>query len=196
MKRLLCTLFLGLTAILPAESAEPSDETMAAITKLREDLVDCFNKGDIDRLLSNLDPDVIVTWQNGEVCHGPDAVRAYYNRMMTGDKRVVRSIDSKPEVLGRQVHGDWAVSWGNLHEHFVLMDGSDLPFNSVFTATTVRHGDRWFVTAFHASVNAFDNPVLGLAVHKIALWCGAGGSLAGFAVGLVLGRFVFRRKSA
>ncbi len=176
----------------PANAAEAT----AAITRLREGLVSSFTKGDIDGLLAHLDPEVVVTWQNGEICRGPGAVRAFYARMMTGEQRVVREIKSEPEVLGRQVSGDWAVSWGNLHDHFVLTDGSDLPFNSVFTATIAKRGDRWLVTAFHTSVSAFENPVLALATRKTALWLGLGGSAAGLLLGVVGTRLLARKKTA
>jgi len=198
MKILITLLFLALAipgfCQLPAP-ANP-DEVTAAIAKLREGLVGSFKKGDIDGLLTHLDADVVVTWQNGEVCRGPEAVRAFYARMMTGEKRVVREIKSEPEVLGRQVHGDWAVSWGNLHDHFVLTDGSDLPFNSVFTATIAKRGDRWLVTAFHTSIGAFDNPVLSLATRKTALWLGLGGGAAGLLFGLILARAFARKKKS
>ncbi len=137
----------------------------------------------------------MVTWQNGEVCQGPQAVRAFYDRMMTGDKRVVREIKSEPEVLGRHVYDNWAVSWGNLHDHFILTDGSDLPFNSVFTATIAKRGDRWLVTSFHASVSVFDNPVLALATRKSALWLGLGGAAAGLLLGFAGARLVARKKA-
>jgi ketosteroid isomerase-like protein len=186
VKTLLVWLLLALS--LPAFGQAPppvaaSEEATAAITKLRDGLITSFKKSDINGLLEHLDSEVVVTWQNGEVCQGRDAVRGFYQRMMTGDQRVVREIKSEPEVQGRHNHGDWAVSWGNLHDHFVLNDGSDLPLNSVFTATIARKGDRWLVTAFHASVNTFDNPVLQLATHKTGLWLG----LAGVAIGLLLG---------
>src|SRR4051794_22074605 len=106
-----------------------------AIAHLREGLIDSFNKADVDRLLTYLDTNAVVTWQNGEVCHGPEAVRAYYNKMMQGEHRIVHHIKSEPEILGRHVYDDWAVSWGNLHDRITLMDGSELPFNTLFTAT-------------------------------------------------------------
>ena len=176
-------------------SATNTDEATAAIAQLREGLVTTFTKGDIDGLLTHLGPDVVVTWQNGEICRGPEAVRAFYARMMTGDKRVEHEIKSAPEVLGRHANGDWAVSWGNLHDHFVLTDGSDLPFNSVFTATIAKRGDRWLVTAFHTSVNAFDNPALTLATHKATLWFGLGGGAAGLLLGVVGARLLGRKRN-
>lgn len=198
MKTHLAVLFLTLTLPGMAQTPAPVDasDATAAITQLREGLVAAFRKGDIDGLLTYLDPDVVVTWQNAEVCRGPDAVRAFYDRMMTGENRIVREIASDPKVIDRQVNGDWAVSWGNLQDHFILNDGSDLPFDSVFTATIAKRGDRWLVTAFHASINAFDNPVLALATRKTALWAGLGAGLAGALLGFLVARILARKKRA
>jgi ketosteroid isomerase-like protein len=196
MNKLIICLFLALAIPVMGQAPAKTDEATAAITQLREGLITSFNKGDIDGLLSYLDPDVVVTWQNGEVCRGPEAVRAFYQRMMSGDNRVVRDMKCEPEVVGRHVYGDWAVSWGNLHDHFVLNDGSDLPFNSVFTATIAKRGDRWFVVAFHTSVSAFQNPVLSLAERRVGLWLGLGGAAAGLLLGLAVSRvFAAKRRS-
>ena len=185
------------TVTLWSASAPPaaSVDASTAITALREGLIDSFVKADIDRLLTFLDPDVVVTWQNAEVCRGPDAVRAYYNRMMTGPERVVREVKAAPEVVGRHVYDDWAISWGNLHDHFVLTDGSNLPFNTVFTATIAKRGDRWLVRGFHASVNAFDNPVLRLAITKTVWRVGLATLALGVLIGYILTR-MFRRRTA
>lgn len=162
--------------------ASPSSRAAAeepGLDALRAGVIDSFVKGDIDRLLTFLDPEVVVTWQNAEVCRGPAEVRAYYDRMMKGDRPVVRSVTADPKVLGRRLGSDWSVSWGNLNDHFILSDGTDLPFNSVFTITAAKRGDRWLLTGYHASVNAFDNPVLALATRKVALWAALGGAVAG-----------------
>ena len=189
--RFLAALILCSVPVSAQPTAAPpsaSVDAIAAITTLREGLVDSFVKADIDRLLTFLDPDVVVTWQNAEVCRGPEAVRAYYQRMMTGPDRVVREVRAEPEILGRHVYGDWAISWGNLHDRFVLTDGADLPFNTVFTATIARRGDRWLVRGFHASVNAFNNPVLGVAIKKTAWRVGLGALAMGLLLGFVLAR--------
>ena len=181
MKRFLPLVFAALAAVGSSfAQTTPADET--GLNELRTGLIDSFSKADIDRMLTYLAPDVVVTWQNGEVSQGPGEVRAYYNKMMKGDKPIVKEVRANPEVLGRHLYGDWAVSWGNLHDYFLLQDGSDLPFNSAFTITTAKRGDRWLVTGYHASVSPFSNPVLSLATRKITLWAG----LAGVIVGIVL----------
>ena len=35
---------------------------------------------------------MVVTWQNGEVSHGTAGVRAYYDKMMKGDRPVVKQV--------------------------------------------------------------------------------------------------------
>lgn len=170
-------------------------DATVAIGELRTELIDSFNAGDLPRLLSHLDPDVVITWQNGEVCRGPEQVRAYYDRMMNGANRVVTSVHSDPKVTDRHVYGDWAVSWGELNDHFILTDGSDLQMNSKFTATIVRHEGVWRVASFHLSVNAFDNSIMKLATRKTAMWVGGLALVGGLLVGLLAGR-MSRRKRA
>lgn len=178
------------------ESPKSDGEATAAITQLREGLLTSVKKGDIDSLLTYLDPQVIVTWQNGEVCRGPAEVRAFYNRMMNGPKRVVQEIQSDPEVIGRRVYGDWAVAWGNLHDQIVLSNGAELPFNSVFTATIAKRGDRWLVVAFHTSINAFDDPVPSPRAGRMAEWVGAAGLFGGLVFGFMATRLFPRKKAA
>jgi hypothetical protein len=175
-----------------AQTNLSASEVDQAITHLREGLIDSFNKGDIDRLLTFLDTNAVVTWQNGEVCEGAAAVKAYYDKMMKGDHPLVSKVSSEPKILGRHIQDDWAVSWGELNDHFILTDGRDLPLNSHFTATIAKRVDGWKVSAFHASVNAFTNPITANAVKKIALIAGIGGIITGVIVGLVIAS-IFRR---
>jgi ketosteroid isomerase-like protein len=175
-----------------ASVTEP--DPTAAITALRNELIDSCNKGDLPRLLSHLDDDVVVTWQNGEVCRGPAAVKAYYDKMMTGPNKIVAAIHADPKVIGRHVYGDWAVSWGEMNDHFTLTDGRDLPLNSRFTSTIARRGDAWKVTSFHVSVNAFDNPILGYAARKGATWAGVIAGVVGLLVGVLAGWVLARRR--
>ena len=177
----------------PAAAPVTTDDPTQAIAQLRQGLIDSFNKGDLNTLLSHLDPDVVITWQNAEVCRGPEAVRAYYNKMMTGPDRRVEKVSADPKVDDRHVYGDWAVSWGGMNDRFVLTDGSDLAMNSRFTASIARRGEAWKVTSFHVSINAFDNPILGYAAKKAGTWAGLLGALAGLLIGLVAGMMIKRR---
>jgi ketosteroid isomerase-like protein len=178
----------------PAGAGGGSDATTVAIGAMRAGLIDSFARGDIDKLVSYLASDVVVTWQNGEVSHGPDGVKAYYLKMMKGDQAKVAKIESDPQVDGRQINGDWAVSYGHMNDRFTLTDGTVLALNSRFTALISRQGNRWFVNGFHLSVDAFDNPMLGYAEKKSATVAGVGAGVGGIVLGLVIGMAMARRR--
>ena len=70
-----------------AEDKNKEDPAHEELRALRKGLVEAIQKNDVDDLLTYLDPDVVVTWQNGEVSRKPDGVKAYYDRMMKGPGR-------------------------------------------------------------------------------------------------------------
>jgi hypothetical protein len=115
--------------------------------------------------------------------------------MLKGDHPVVSKVTAEPKILGRHLQSDWGVLWGELNDHFLLTDGRDLPLNSHFTATIARRGDGWKVAGFHASVNAFSNPITAIAVKKISLVAGIGGIVTGVIVGLVIASLLRRSKN-
>ena len=180
----------------PATATAADADALSGINALRTELVDAFNKSDIDRLISHLDPGVIVTWQNGEVSHGPDGVKAYYNKMMNGPNHIVQELSADPTVEERHIYGDWAVSCGNLHDEYKLTDGKSFKFDSRFTATIAKRGAEWKVVAFHASVNAFDNPILRIAAGKAATFAGIAAGLFGILIGMLVGRLGRRKQPA
>ena len=186
------------TSSLLAQATVPvtSDDPKIAISTLREELIGSFNKGDLPRLLSHLDPDVVVTWQNSEVCRGPNEVKAYYDKMMTGSERRVKSVHADPKITDRHLYNDWAVSWGTMNDEFILADGTQLKLDSKFTATIARRGSEWKVTSFHVSGNLFENPIVGYAVKRTALMSAAIAGVIGLAIGFIAARFLKNRKTA
>jgi len=98
---ILASVLFAVVSIAHGQATQPVTEpdALKAINLLRTELVDSFNKGDVNRLLSHLDPDVIVTWQNGEVCRGPQAVKAYYERMLVGPNSVLVDVQARSQLL-------------------------------------------------------------------------------------------------
>lgn len=179
-----------------ASPAAPTDDVSAQIASMRDGMVDAFNKGDLDRLLSHATPDVVVTWQNAEVSHGAAEVRAYHTKMMSGDNRIVKSVTASPVVEGRNVHGDWAVSWGAMNDRFILTDGRDLALNSRFSAVLVKSENAWKVHEIHLSTDAFGGAIVRAAVTTTAKWTGLAAGSGGIVIGLVAGKAWGRRKGS
>jgi ketosteroid isomerase-like protein len=184
------------TATEPAKIAT-TDPAIAEIDQMRQGLVEAFDKKDVDKLLSYLHPQIVVTWQNGEVSKGRDEVKAYYTRMMVGDNRIVESVEASPVVEGRSLMGDTSISYGHMNDTFKLKDGSEFHLDSRFSAWLVREDGHWLLRGFHLSANVFDNDIQKMVVKKTATWTGIGAGAAGLLLGLILARaFRGRAKTA
>ena len=89
-----------------------------------------------------------------------------------------------------------------MNDSYTLADGAAFTLDSVFTTTVAKTTDGpadtggWVVRDFHSSTDAFDNPVLHLAVGRTFWYTAMGaaaaglllGALAGVGVGWLIGR--------
>ena len=197
MKKLISILmFLSLAALpVSSQAPPPKDEAVhSELRALRDGLIDAMNKGDIDRELAYMHPNVVVTWHNAEVSRGRDGVRAYLTRMLSGPNRVVSRYSATVDVdeLTVLYGGSTGISFGSAIEHFKLNDGRMLDLPARWSATLVKDGDKWLIASLHASDNLFDNPLLAIA-KRTAYWAGGVALLVGLIAGFAISR---RRKEA
>lgn len=177
----------------PAAAAQPAAEDPAhnALRALRDGLLDALNQGDIERELTYLHPNVVVTWHDATVSRGRDGVGAYLRRMLEGpEKKVARyGADVNVDELTILYGGDTGISFGSAVEHFEMTGGRTIDLPARWSATLVKDGGQWQIASLHCSDDLFDNPLLS-AARKVAY--GAGG--VGLLVGLVAGDFFGRRR--
>lgn len=174
----------------PPQAPPANDEaTHNELRALRDGLIDAMNKGDIERELTYLEPNVVVTWHNAEVSRGRDGVRAYLTRMLSGPNKVVSGYSANVQVdeLTILYGGDTGISFGSAVEHLTLSNGTALDLPARWSATLVKTGDKWLVASLHASDNLFDNPVLAMA-KRTAYWAGGICLVVGLLIGMLLGK--------
>jgi uncharacterized protein (TIGR02246 family) len=153
-----------------------------------------LNARDLDTIVRNVDPNVVFTTMNGDVCRGPQQIRAYFARMLTAPGHIVKDVKVAFEVdqVTTLYGGDTGVAYGSSRDHYDLMDGKTFDIRGRWTCTMVKNGDRWVVAAFHYSANVFDNPILDR--YKTAIWqTGAAAAAVALVLGLLLGRMLRRR---
>ena len=189
-------MFLSPAALpVSSQATPPKDEAVHnELRAMRDGLIDAMNKGDIDRELTFMHPNVVVTWHNAEVSRGRDGVRAYLTRMLSGPNKVVSTYSATVDVdeLTILYGGGTGISFGSAIEHFKLNDGRMLDLPARWTATLVKDGDKWLIASLHASDNLFDNPLLAIA-KRTAYWAGGVALVVGLIAGFAIGR---RRKGA
>jgi uncharacterized protein (TIGR02246 family) len=181
-----------------AQEASPAaeDPVHNELRALRAEMVEAFDKKDIDKMLSHMTENVVVTVQSAEVLRGHDAVRKFHKRMSEGENPQVEVLRSVFEVTDLSViyGGDAAIAFGDMDDHFKLRQGMEFDLNSRWTATLVKENDRWLLAAFHVSTNMFDNGVSTLQTKWAATKAGIVALLGGLAVGLLGGVWWRRSK--
>jgi ketosteroid isomerase-like protein len=196
MKSFVCLATLFVLAAPASLGAQPQeDPAHAQLRALRDDLVDAMNKRDLNRLLSHLHPDVVVTWQNAEVSRKPEGVRSYISRMLEGPNSVVESFSTAPTVdeLTILYGGDAGVAFGSSRDSFRLRSGQSFELTSRWTATVVNDGGSWKIAAFHSSASLFDNPLLA-AAQRWAMTAAIVALIAGFGIGFLISRIAQRSR--
>ena len=183
----------GLPPSLPGAEA-PGEATHNELRALRDGLLAAINQGDLERELTYLHPNAVITWHNAEVSRGREGVRAYYNRLMHGPDKLVDRFSTEIAVDELTIlHGEnTGISFGSSVEHFTLTNGSSFDLKGRWTTTLVRENGHWLVASLHVSTNIFDNVMLDLA-KKYTLRAAGLGLLIGAILGWLIGR---RRKAA
>jgi ketosteroid isomerase-like protein len=187
----------------PANLSPEAEATHAALRALRDSLLDAWNRRDMDALAAHLDPNIVVTWQNGEVSRGPEGIRKFYDEIMVGPNRILSDASSRLTVDQLSIlHGDdTAIAFGSIHDDFTLDHGitraaflgagNKLSLDSRWTATAVKKDGQWKLASYHVSMDAFSNPILAKAISvamRTAIIAGIGGVLVGAFLAWLLGR--------
>ncbi|RYD18559.1 MAG: DUF4440 domain-containing protein [Verrucomicrobiaceae bacterium] len=186
MKKLAALLVLFLTIGLAPAAEDPAHEELRA---LRTRIIDSITKGDIDSVLTHVHPDVVITWQNSEVCRGRQGLKDFFDRMGKKSFKGYK-VPPTPDELTILHGGDTGVSFGKTVAEYDLL-GRHYEIESRWTATLVKQDGKWLLGAYHISMNTLDNPLLSAA--KKALYVAGG---IGLVLGILIGRLLGKRAKA
>jgi uncharacterized protein (TIGR02246 family) len=193
MRRSLCVFLLMAAGVSMNAQQGPDEPVHQALRQLKTTMTKALNERDLDAIVANVDPHVVFTTMNGDVCRGPAEIRAYFDKMLTAPGHIVKDVrvSFEADALTTLYGGDTGVAIGSSHDHYELTDGDTFDIDGRWTCTMVRNGDRWVIAAFHYSADVFDNPIL--TRLKALGWPIGIGALV---VGLLVGFFVARRRRA
>lgn len=166
----------------PVAQEDPAHNELRTLYK---EVLQSITSGDIDKTLTYVHPNVVVTWQNLEVARGHQGLRDFFNRM---GKDMFKGYKTPPtpDDLTVLYGGDTGVSWGTSVGQYQVA-GQSLEFTNRWTATVVKEDGRWLLASYHVSNNVLDNPLLNAAVRSL-IWVGIGALIVGLLIGWLVGR--------
>ena len=188
-------LFVLMLLSAAAHAADPDlhADDRKELLKIFREIEASINAQNVDRMVQQMAPDATVTWLNGEVSRGHAEIKAYYDRMVKGEKRILDKYTTAAKVAApARFFGDVAVADGTTEDEFFPVARGPFRLSSQWTSTSAKIDGQWKVVGLHLSSNVFTNPLMDEA--KSAIWYAATGSLAGgFILGWIMAR-MRRRK--
>ena len=175
-----------------AADADPRADDRKDLVKVFREIEASINAQSVDRMVQQMAPDATVTWLNGEVSRGHAEIKAYYDRMVKGEKRILDRYTTAAK-LGAPArffgNGEVAVADGTTADEFFPVSRGPFKLNSNWTSTSAKIDGQWKVVSLHLSSNVFTNSLMDEA--KATIWYAVTGSLAG---GFLLGYFMARMR--
>jgi len=191
LRTLIFALFL-LPLTMARAADDPHAEDRKELLKVFREIEAAINAQSVDRMVMQMAPDATVTWLNGEVSRGHAEIKAYYERMVKGEKRILDKYTTAAKVSAPARFfggGEVAVADGTTEDEFFPVARGPFRLSSNWTSTSAKIDGQWKVVGLHLSSNVFTNPLMDEA--KSAVWYTATGCLAG---GFVLGYLMARMR--
>jgi hypothetical protein len=187
---------LGFTSFAQAGTPQ-EDAAHLELRALLKEVIATYNAGDLDKLTSYLDDDVVITWQSSRVNKNPQEMRAYFEELTKGPNHIVEVATINPEPDAPSIlynDNQTAVAYGHSKDHYELTNGKKFDQDTRWSATLVKKNGSWKIVNAHISANEFDNPILDIAVQRTTLWAGGIGAAVGFLIGAAVLWLVSRRR--
>ena len=188
---------LALSFLLPLSAQEPDADIHNALRALKATMTKALNERDLDTIVANVDPNVVFTTMNNDVCRGPEQIRAYFHKMLEAPDHIVKDVKVSFEADALTVlhGGDTGIAWGTSNDTYELTNGDRFNIRGRWSCTMVRNGNRWVIASFHYSTNVFDNPILD-RYRSLLMLVGVGAALAGLVMGWLVARMMARRRTS
>jgi hypothetical protein len=197
---LVSSLILTIACFSPKAHAQTptEDPNHAELRDLRDAAIKAVNSSDIDGFLKLTHPNIIFTGLDGRLSRGPEEVRAYFSRMITGPERIVNSaqFDVTVDALTDLYGGDKTIgiSHGTSKDSYNLTSGVKFELNTRWTATLIKENGKWMIGSFHSSADLFDNPLLEKS-KGLLVWSALGSGIAGLVIGIYAAWLLMRKRA-
>ena len=176
------------------ESLAQASADHDSLVAIREQFTKALNERDFEAMKPLVADDFTFVAVNNEKVSGVEELKAYWDKLFTGDKSLLKSLTVAPVADAKTVFfGDSVgVAQGTSNDVYDIRAVGRREMKSRWTAVVTKVDGNWKVARVHMSANILDNPVLQATK-------GAGRFLPlilGILAGLIIGAMLFRRKKS
>ncbi|HNH25328.1 MAG TPA: nuclear transport factor 2 family protein, partial [Accumulibacter sp.] len=136
---LIIATLLMLNGTLSAVETDPHAADRQSLLHVFREIEAGINDQDVERMVAQMDRQATVTWLNGEVSRGHDEIRAYYQRMVKGDQRILNRYQTHAKVAARArffADGQLAVADGTMEDEFFPVSRAPFRLSSNWSSTS------------------------------------------------------------
>jgi ketosteroid isomerase-like protein len=176
-----------------APKLTPEEEAIHnELRAMRDVMLKAIETGDVDTQLTLAHPNIVVTWQNGDVTRGHEGLKALLTKMKAEQGKVFLGYKQPPKFAELSIlYGNTAIAFGESIGRYTLL-GKEVELTNKFTATLAKTDGKWLLTSYHVSNNILDNPLLNTAKSALMI-VGALAGVVGVIVGFVLAKLMSRK---
>src|SRR3954470_4023002 len=139
-----------------AAEPDPYVADRAQLRKVFTEIEAAINAQDVNRMVAQMVPAATVTWLNGETSRGHAEIKAYYDRMVKGDQRILDKYTTAAKVSAPAKfygNGEVAVADGTNEDDFYPVSRKPFHLSSRWSSTSTKIDGQWKVAALHLSTN-------------------------------------------
>jgi ketosteroid isomerase-like protein len=190
MKLPLLVLTLTASRLIAQTPADPHEADRAALRELGARYEQAINEGKLTGLADALLPEMSAVFATGDEVRGMEAMQKFYDDIKTklgdGSTYSIKMLPDRTDFFG-----DTAVAHGKSDEHVRLGNGTELDYQTLWTAVLLKQNGQWKAARLHVSLDPVNNPFVAMKTK----WRDRLFAAAGLALGLLLWRlFVLERK--
>ena len=181
----LLTLLIALT--LPSLATERDKDALRNLKAIYEKAV---STRDLSLLKPHLAADFTAVMITADEVKGYEGILSYWKKVedFLGKEGTYQVTVNPDDTI---FEGNIAIAKGRAQEHAVR-SGKVLDFTSQWTAIARKEGEAWKIVRIQASIDPVGNPIIA-ALQGYKLWLIG---LAALVIGVIVGRFLPRRKIA
>ena len=162
MKPLFFMLAMLIPITIPAATDTGTEADHDQLRQLLKTVQEAVNSDQPELLEAYLHKDYVITVINQEIATREKSLKQLFHEWFKKPDAILKRLHTEPEAsIKTNIYGgQFGVCYGTSVDTYELADGRQFQFDSKWTATVIKEGERWKLLSLHVGVDPIDNPLI------------------------------------